>query len=146
MVCGDSDGGINGWAGQQAARLNVALTRNDYKHQECPTSSCVGLNNWWQDLLIQNNQAITPVMSNNVCVMDGTLYYVEADACYNTCVGFSDADNMQNIICEGGKYLCSGVNNLGSFTYGYPKQMMNTLARALEGDNYLHPQCPVEVC
>merc|ERR1712169_88207 len=90
FVCGDSDASINGWAGQQASRLTAAMDRNNYKNAECPTSTCTGLSGWWQDLLVDNNPTVTAVMSNNVCVEDNVLYYIETDATYNTCVAFSE--------------------------------------------------------
>jgi len=146
-VCGDSDNGINGWYGQQRSRLEVAANRNDYMHEECPTRDCTGLNGWWTDLLMARNSGVTTSMAQNVCVSsDGTVYYIETDAMYNTCVGFNGDNGAQNVACTTSSYICGGNDGAGTLTFGWPGQQMDTLARALEGNNYMHPQCPVNVC
>jgi len=147
MVCGNQDASAVGTAGQQADRLNVALTRNNFKHEDCPTVDCTKFNGYWQDTLLGSNPTVTAVMAQNICVRsDNTVMYIEADAMYNTCVGFADVDQMQSVFCDGQSFVCGGNNGQGMMTYGYPKQAMNAVARALEGDNYMHPQCPVNIC
>jgi len=142
-----------GYSGNVRARLTSALGRNDFKHPMCPTSTCRSMDElaasgtYWADTVQGNGYtAITVEQTNNIVVCeDNSVMYVTRDGMYNTCLGWSD-NNSET--CDSGKFMCAGSNGQGLFAYGWPGQIARALAKAVDNaaGNYMHPQCPLNIC
>jgi len=155
MVCPDRNAnpGVIGFAGNVRNALNIALTRADFMHPQCPGATCQAMDtiadsgSYWRDFLVNNAYTnISEEQANNVCIeQDNQAVVITREGRYNTCVGWS---NVRDDICDSNNMLCAGSNGQGLFTYGWPAQTIRTLALAVSNadSGYLHPQCPTAVC
>eukprot|EP00492_Amphilonche_elongata_P001449 TRINITY_DN18_c0_g1_i7.p1 TRINITY_DN18_c0_g1~~TRINITY_DN18_c0_g1_i7.p1 ORF type:complete len:247 (-),score=38.39 TRINITY_DN18_c0_g1_i7:105-845(-) len=142
-----------GYGGNVRARLASALTRNDFKHPSCPTSECRSMdelaqsNTYWADTVQANGYTtVTVEQTNNIVVCaDSSLQYITREGMYNTCLGWSDSSQTT---CDSGKFMCAGSNGQGLFAFGWPGQIARALAKAVDNSagNYMHPQCPLNIC
>lgn len=155
LVCPSlpSDPNTFGWGGNQRSALAAAMTRADFKHPECPTSTCMSMDSladsgsYWKDQVLSNPYtAVTEAAVDNVCVTpDNEVMMITREGMCNTCLGWS---SVATDICDTQKFICAGHSGQGEFTYGWPGQIARTLAVAVanEEGNYMHPQCPVNIC
>jgi len=155
LVCPSlpSDPNTFGWGGNQRSVLAAAMTRADFKHPECPTSTCMSMDSmadsgsYWKDQVLSNPYtAVTEAAVDNVCVTpDNEVMMITREGMCNTCLGWS---SVATDICDTQKFICAGHSGQGEFTYGWPGQIARTLAVAVanEEGNYMHPQCPVNIC
>jgi hypothetical protein len=152
LVCPEDPGnedafGTYGWPGNQMNTLKEAVKRNDFLHTDCPSrqTACEPWDSWWKDQLTGDAFSdISAEQAENVCVGDdNTIYFVGQDYMYNTCVGYSREVFEE---CNNNQFLCAGHSGEGLYTYGWPGQITRTLAKALSSANYMHPQCPTQLC
>jgi len=155
LVCPSlpSDSNVFGWGGNQRSALAAAMSRADFKHPECPTSTCVSMDSladsgtYWKDQVLSNPYTtVTEAAVDNVCVTpDNEVMMITREGMCNTCLGWS---SVATDICDTQKFICAGHSGQGEFTYGWPGQIARTLAVAVanEEGNYMHPQCPVNIC
>jgi len=155
LVCPSlpSDSNVFGWGGNQRSVLAAAMSRADFKHPECPTSTCMSMDSladsgtYWKDQVLSNPYTtVTEAAVDNVCVTPyNEVMMITREGMCNTCLGWS---SVATDICDTQKFICAGHSGQGEFTYGWPGQIARTLAVAVanEEGNYMHPQCPVNIC
>jgi len=155
LVCPSlpSDSNVFGWGGNQRSALVAAMSRADFKHPECPTSTCMSMDSladsgtYWKDQVLSNPYTtVTEAAVDNVCVTPyNEVMMITREGMCNTCLGWS---SVATDICDTQKFICAGHSGQGEFTYGWPGQIARTLAVAVanEEGNYMHPQCPVNIC
>jgi len=148
LYCPGKDRANLGFDGNQRTALQEALKRNNMRHANCPTATCVGLNSYWMtQFTADNDRAVTQQMADNLCVENSVMQYVEKDYTYSTCVAFDVSSNAGITNCDTTKAICTGQDGNGRFNWGWPKQQVNAISVALlEGNNFNHPQCPTSIC
>lgn len=154
LICPEhpNNPGVFGYAGNQRNALAPAVSRADFGHPMCPTASCKTLDTvansgtYWSNLLLNNpydGWSVTQAQADSVCVEDNAVMVVTREGKRSTCVGWS---MLAADVCNSQKYLCAGHSGEGEFTFGWPGQIMRTLAVAVNSDNGMHPQCPLMIC
>jgi len=153
LICPENPNnvGVFGYAGNQRSALASALTRNDFMHPVCPTSTCKSMDeladsgSYWKGVLMNNGFTdVAEDEADNVCVTeDNTVMFITTEGKYNTCLGWSATGTET---CDSQKFICAGHDGQGLFTYGWPGQIARTLAKAVTSDSYMHPQCPLMIC
>jgi len=152
LVCPEnpSSPGYAGYAGNHRAALASAMSRADYKSPVCPTSTCKSMDllaesgTYWKDSLVSSGAEES--LADNVCVTENNeMMLITKEGKHNMCLGWS---KMPHDTCDNQMFLCAGHSGDGSFTYGWPGQIMRTAAVALANANgdYMHPQCPLNIC
>lgn len=155
LVCPDrnAEPGVFGYAGNARFHLSAAMTRADFGHPQCPTATCLAMddiadsNRYWKDQVLGNPYtSVTEAQADALCVNeDMQVMVVTREGKCNTCIGWNTDATAP---CDSGKFLCAGHSGEGEFTYGWPGQIARTLAVAAvnEAGNYMHPQCPLMIC
>jgi len=155
LVCPDRNAEPNvfGYAGNVRNALSASMTRADFNHPRCPTSTCLAMddiadsNRYWKDQVLGNPYtSVTEAQADALCVgEDMQVKVVTREGKCNTCIGWNTDATAP---CDSGNFLCAGHSGEGSFTYGWPGQIARTLAVAAvnEAGNYMHPQCPLMIC
>lgn len=133
-VCSGSGGLTVGWGGNMGQSLLEALNRLDLQHPECP-AGCNDLSDWWVSYFESTGLSV----ASNLCSVGDGLYMMDSDGVKHfTCVGFGSAEDL----CPTGDLICSGLSNAGEIIFGWQSSIANTLAAALNTQDYKHPQCP----
>lgn len=133
-----------GFRGNQESAIELALTRSDYKHPQCPhmQDTCREWGNYWKEQLV--NSGIREETADQMCFdNEGGLHIVTRDdGPMPICVGFSD-DPKQH--CPSVRsYICGTMVDNGYPAFGWPGSILRLVVTALQNpaEGFKHPSCP----
>jgi len=132
-VC--SNGNRYGTTEQVVATLEVAYSRADKFHPQCP-EGCSSLPEFYAPIFEDYGVDI-----NDYCVFEDKYYYIdpETGARASTCVGYGSL--MDN--CPANKLFCCGFDDrTGYKTYGWLGMQAKALSIAQNMATKTHPYCP----